>query len=140
MNLNLRPFKNEENLEFIIKGLNTDESGNKRFPGIRDVRDTFTKLLNPENKDLLEKFKNTEEYTIAEVNSDLLKKQATSDSQKDLLNLPHRLAELKTALGAISTLPWPVISSSTNEKAEFKTTLEEINKATNFVPICEITS
>ena len=126
------PWSDSDDEAYFAQGMNPDEEGNKRFPGIRDVRDTFSKLLIPENKDLLEKFKNSEEYSIAEVNSDLLKKQAESDNQKDMLSLPHRLKELKNAYVAISTMPWPVISESSSEKAEFLKSLEEIKKASSF--------
>ena len=93
-----------------------------------DIRDTLTDLLSNENKDIFDKFKNNEEYSFEEAQSDYRKKTAEKDNQKDQLDLTNRLFELDRLYSLISTLPIPQIISNAEKKDEFKKKLQELKK------------
>jgi len=98
-------FSNEGNLEYILNWYLGDEVGNRRIKRAVELRDFLNQVLIPENKKFLQKFINSEEYSVKEALQDISTKDAYKSAQKNQLDLEERLEVIEEVTTSISTLP-----------------------------------
>lgn len=124
-------FQNLENLELLLNWYLGDEDGNKKLEKVLDIRDYFSQLLLPENKNILAKFINSPEFTINEAVQEIANRDAEKNASKNQLDLQTRLEELNEMYSSISTLPVRNIKSS-ELLFKFIDVLKNINETSDF--------
>ncbi|PIA79447.1 hypothetical protein BFR04_00950 [Gaetbulibacter sp. 4G1] len=124
-------FENSENLESLLNWYVGDEEGNKRIERVLDIRDHFNKLLIPENKSILVKFIEVEDFSINEAIQEIRDKDAEKNAQKHQLDLGERILRLNDLYTELSTLPMVNILKSA-DKDKFKDIIEKINESASF--------
>ncbi|TCP27853.1 hypothetical protein EV195_10112 [Tenacibaculum skagerrakense] len=124
-------FDNLENLEKILNWYVGDEEGNRKLERVLDIRDHFNKLLLPENKSILVKFEEEDEFSINEAIQELRNKDAEKSAQKHQLDLEERITRLNDLYTELSTLPIVNILKDAN-KLRFKEIIKKINESASF--------
>lgn len=127
----LDEFEHIENLEKILEWYLGDDEGNKRFERVLDIRDHFNQLLLPENKNILVKFIEDQDFSINSAIQEVLNKDAEKHAQKNQLDIENRLEELEELYSSISTLPVRNIKTS-EYKMKFVDVLKDINESAAF--------
>lgn len=125
-------FESDENFSNLLNWYIGDENGERKLNRALDARDLLTKGLLAENKSILDKFTNSEDYSYQEAKFDLDKKLAERENRKDVLDLNQRLDMVKESVTQVKTLPISDIAQDDNLKTEFYDQLSSLKSAAEF--------
>lgn len=125
-------FDNTDNFTLLCDWYLGDQNGNKKLQRALEVRDLLSKILIKENKSILDKFINLDEYTYQEAKLELDKKNAEKEAEKESLNLAQRLEEIASSITNIKTLPSSDIVEEKELKEKFIKELKSLVKASEF--------
>lgn len=125
-------FENIENIEKLLNWYVGDEAGNRKLERVLDIRDHFNKLLLPENKSILDKFIDEEDFSINESIQEIRNKDAEKSAQKHQLDLEERIKNLNELYTELTTLPIVNIINEVENKEKFREIIKKINESASF--------